>query len=261
MRSLLGLLGTAAAGLTILVFLFAPSARRGGADSSKNTLARPNAEAGGHADWMLPVSSRIASIEDSYKLWRAIQATLEMYLMKMAKPLGEEAELWAFSKLPSGSFVAEAQHAWRIRQGIFKLWLLTGRCEFSDIASDELVQNAPAVMARYRAFLRDSGNRPFDQIVRDNMADTVESLATEYCWPALRVLEEYVWFEDPILVAGSLRKIEVGATARRRTHAAMAKWLRDARPSFLWDPQIRKFTNGGQPFRLPILERELFADR
>jgi hypothetical protein len=158
--------------------------------------------------WVKKVHEKILLIEDNYLKW-------------------EESR--KIGNIPSGNNYLGVRHR------IWQLWILTGHCLFDDIPCDKLVHNAPIIAERYRKFVCRYGNVPIEEVLLKSMEANIELMTTEYCIPALSIMQQKINFENLVYFgSGYPECYPIPAEDRAKAHKAMLQWLEENKKRFVW---------------------------
>lgn len=204
-------------------------------------------------DWLLEAREHLMDLEENYRQWEKARVMVEH--SKLSDDQSDEVFLTAFGNADEevmDSLKRSTVIAFDIQRSIFALWELTGHCAFADIPCRELVKKALVISNRYRKFIRRQSDLPYLQMLRQSLEDNVELVRTEYCWPAVFVIQRYVWFESPVIISGIPRCVKFTPQARNAAYQAMKGWLKENRRSLVWNPVLESFARYGiLPFSLP----------
>jgi len=199
--------------------------------------------------WVSLVNSKLSAIDSRSSEWRKACVAIgvkdqltEEEIVSIVRNARTEAlgKCWS---LP-----------YTIRDGLYELWDLTGHCEFADIPSDQLVRRAAEVTGRYRRLLKTFGDRPVTEVYLKGLDQTVELLQTDYCLPALNVIQEKIAFAARVGHPRRSSRLPPPKPGREVIYREMKTWFAENRSSLVWDPSHQAFVRNRRP-RMFVLPR------
>ena len=128
--------------------------------------------------------------------------------------------------------------------GLMMLHRTTGRCEFVDVAEEELVLRAPLLSERYRAFLATHGQQALEGRMREAVPENIALLRTELWWPALTVLDRYI---ETVGLTIQITDMDdrcrwlVDEKTNTHIHDAVAAWWAREHARVVWNPARERF--------------------
>lgn len=157
----------------------------------------------------------------------------------------------------SDQLLEKVEAAHQTEVNIYRLWNITTHCLFQEVPPGLIVQDAETIFSRYDELRQKQGIKTDEKMALSGIEENIELLKTEYCWPALAVIQNHIWFETPISVAGELRQIDVDEMRRIELYNEMKTWFLNNKDNLYWDPALRKFTQMPRhrktsPFSHPI---------
>jgi hypothetical protein len=174
------------------------------------------------AAWVKPVEQKLSLLEHHYREWQRSKRT---------------------EGIPS------REHYWGVKFRIWDLWILTGHCLFADIPCNELVENSPKISKRYRNFVGKHSKTPIQEILFKGLEANTEVIRTEYCLPALLMIQRRVDFENAVHVTDHEKCLEIPSGNCAKAYQAMREWFEENKNRLSWNPFFGVFFRDS-PWRL-----------
>jgi hypothetical protein len=167
------------------------------------------------AAWVKKVEAKLSLMEENYLKWEASRRS---------------------ERIPS------SKYSWGVKHCIRDLWILSGHCLFGDIPCDSVVYNAPKISKKYEKFIREYAKTPREEILLKSVEANIELIPTEYCVPALTIIQQRVSFENTIyLGAGYPQCIPIQSDKRAKAHKAMRQWFEGNKKRLVWNASFGEF--------------------
>jgi hypothetical protein len=148
----------------------------------------------------------------------------------------------------------------RLRKGVLRLWFAT--CYGTPILqtpTDRIEADAVDIASRYRAWIEAQGSLPLSVVARDNLAEAVRAIDSEYSWVAAQVVDRFVGFDVHFTdthLSGDFA--HVTSESRRAVSSALATWYQTNRSRLAWDDAEQKFVSDlGTEFERPRVALEV----
>jgi len=206
-----------------------------------------------YGTWNIQIKQEITLLEQKLNQWHNVVEIRKSYNMSEYKD--DEELLIALANADDTFWDTTAKVftlSQQIERSILTLWELSGRCLYDDISGPELLANTNVIIDRYRKFIKEN-SKPSREIFIDNFEENIEAIRTEYCWPAVAIIQKYVKFKNIIRIADGLKLFDIHPDQRTKAYHAMKEWYAENNERIKWNPFLEKFTLDGKitSFNLP----------
>lgn len=201
-------------------------------------------------NWVIRTQDKIKAVDNAYRDFQPIEANYaKRSCHRLSDPnTGDPNSFEGFIRihryitLEDPNLISDRNsNHFEVQCGIFDLWELTGRCLFLDYRKSDLSKNTPVILERYKSFIQANSNKNFEAIIAEGIESNINAIKTEYFLPAIVVLHKYIRFKTMRYIGYKFHSYYGHRKYQENAYAAMALWLKNNRPSFVWDQKFQIF--------------------
>jgi hypothetical protein len=199
--------------------------------------------------WASQLNDALEEVERAYKESSRAEKELSEFLNFRRSPNdSERLELLDYYRLKL-----------RISSSLYELWSLGRVCLFLDIKHEDLIENTPTILRRYRKYLKSNRNMSYESLTQMNMKSNIDAISTCYYVHALDVIQDSIFFVDRVYSTSPMPLSPKDNDQRELAREAMNQWYCDHKDSLVWRESLESFTrNDSFNNRLPKEVVDLF---